>query len=358
MVQSGSTAKLLLPALTLAVLVAALGLLALFHPSLGPGQSAPPGLVSLTGSTMGTRYRVLLHQDAVAPAQQGNLRVNIDARLAFLDRSLFSTYVNDSQLSVLNRQVPGVPMTVAKEVIDVLFTAGEVFRQSGGAFDITVKPLVDLWGFGDPAVAQGIPAPEMIELALSQTGMRNVFVNTEHGTVMKGHDLSIDLSAIAKGFAVDDISRLLESRKITDYLVEIGGEVRIRGSRPGGQPWQVAIEAPVPGQATPFQALQTGNRPLAIAASGNYRNFFMHEGIRYSHTIDPDTGWPVSHNLASVTVIAESAMLADAWATALAVLGPETGMELANELQLAAYFIVDGASGFSALHSAAFNRYL
>lgn len=307
---------------------------------------------------MGTRYRVLIHRDAVPASRLGSLQTEISGMLEFLDRKLMSTFAPDSQFSLLNRQAPGQPMVVAAEMLTVLEAAAEITALSGGAFDITVKPLVDLWGFGADGTTRILPDQAGIDQALALTGSDKVELNAGAGTVTRTAPVTLDLSAIAKGFAVDELASLLESRDVGDYLVEISGEIRIRGSRPGATPWQVGIETPAPGAATLFQALQTGNRSLAIATSGNYRNYFMHDGMRYSHTIDPATGWPVNHNLAPVTVITGSAMRADAWATALTVLGPEAGMKLANELQLAAYFIVDGSTGFSAFHSEAFNRYL
>lgn len=356
MQRAGDSKRLLLPALTLAVLVTALGLL-LDHPSLAPEQGAGD-LLEITGQTMGTRYRVLVHADTVSPRQRDALGDDIAARLAVLDTGLFSTYAPDSQLSRLNRQSPGEPMLVAADMLTVLAVARDITLRSTGAFDVTVKPLVDLWGFGpDPAYAT-VPDADRIRQAMAATGMHRLEIDTAAGTVTRLDPVTLDLSAIAKGFAVDEVANLLERYGMTDYLVEIGGEVRLGGVRPGGGAWQVGIETPEPGSPSLFQALHTGGRSLGIATSGNYRNFYERDGIRYSHTIDPRTGRPVTHNLASVTVVAESAMVADAWATAMLVLGPEAGMELANELQLAVFFIVDGASGFSALHSATFNRFL
>jgi len=362
MTSSGSNQSWLLPLLTLVVLLSALAALALFHPSLTnpqePASSNENALLELSGATMGTRYRILLPTRLVEAASRDSLKTVITDRLAYLDRQLMSTYTPDSQLSQLNRQPAGEPMLVATELMTVLTAAKKVYQQSQGAFDITVKPLVDLWGFGPAGTRQDIPAEPDIRQALGELGMDRLEMDATNSTVMRSAGITLDLSAIAKGYAVDTLAGLLQARGLNDFLVEIGGEVKIHGTRPDGESWQVGIESPVPGQSRLFQSLNTNAAELAIAASGNYRNYFMHEGKRYSHTIDPRSGWPVSHDLASVTVIAGSAMDADAWATALSVLGVEAGMKLANELQLAAYFIVDGASGYSALHTDAFNRYL
>jgi thiamine biosynthesis lipoprotein len=348
--------KLLLPLLTLAVLLAALGLL-LKHPSVAPGQGAD-GLIELAGPTMGTHYRVLVPQNVATSRQLEDLGTLVGNRLAYLDTGLFSTYTDHSQLSGINHLEPGRPMPLADEMVRVLAAANRIAARSGGAFDITVKPLVDLWGFGPGFTAGEVPDTARIAAALAETGMDRFMVDSATGTVLKLAPVTLDLSAIAKGFAVDDIADLLRGKGITNFLVEIGGEVHLSGTRPDGNSWQLGIEVPVPGESRLFQALSVAHDAPGIATSGNYRNYFDHAGVRYSHTLDPHTGWPVTHDLVSVTVIAGSAIEADAWATAMAVLGTEAGMKLANELQLAVYFIVDGASGFRALHSIAFNRFL
>lgn len=345
----------MLPALSLLALV----LLAAF---LAAQQRLPATATvhaALEGQTMGTRYRVLLHAATLQDATDRQaLAETIAGRLQVLDREIFSTYAPASELSRLNALAPGAAMTIAPDLLDVLQAARAVHDMSGGAFDITVKPLVDLWGFGASGSRQAIPPPGAISAALAATGMSRFRIDSAMATVTKAVPVTLDLSAIAKGFAVDQVARLLEDAGFRDFLVEIGGEIVVRGHRGDGNPWQVGIEVPEEGPSTLFQAIRTDGRKMAVAASGNYRNFFIHEGRRYSHAIDPATGWPVDHALASVTVVAESAMLADAWATALLVLGPEEGMKRANELQLAASFIVAGSTGFSARHSDAFVRYL
>lgn len=314
-------------------------------------------IVSMEGQTMGTGYRLLFHDTSFdSDNDRDKLLQAVDARLEFLDSTVFSTYANDSQLSRFNRQV-GAPVQVSSELITVLLAAGEIYRLSDGAFDVTIKPVIDLWGFGAGYREQVIPDPALLELALSKKGMRSITLNTNHGTIRKGFDQSVDLSAIAKGFAVDEVARLLETLGFEDFLVEIGGELVARGSRPDGEPWQLGIERPEAREPALMQRIRNTGNKIAVAASGDYRNFFLHEGQRYSHVIDPRTGWPVSNGLISVTVVSESAMLADAWATALMVLGPEEGVELANELQLAAYFVLGDGSGLQTRHSDAFNRY-
>ena len=319
------------------------------------------GLLVLDGQTMGTTFRILLHENAVDEASKQSLPTKINLLLNKLDSEIFSTYVLNSQLSQLNRTPPGVVYQGSSELLQVLITAQQVHAFSNGAFDISIKPLVDLWGFGVINPTVGTPAQTEIEKALERIGMENIILESNNSGVIRTQDVTLDLSAIAKGFAVDQLSLLLEVEGQMNYLVEIGGEVVTRGLRVDGAFWQLGIENPVQGlkkEADTFQKLNIPFNKTAIAASGNYRNFFMHEGRRYSHTLNPVTGWPVSHDLISVTVIAESAMLADAWATAFMVLGLEEGMKLANELQLAAYFITLSTSGYQGLHSENFIQYL
>jgi len=311
---------------------------------------------------MGTGYRILLPGKALSADAMADLGTRISSRLQHLDRALFSTYAPDSQLSRFNRQPVGVPMTLSGEIITVMQGAMQVHAASGGALDVTIKPLVDLWGFGAGDSMGTVPDAAAINAARDALGMDRLHVDAGNSTLTRMAAVSVDLSAIAKGYAVDAIAGLLEGQGIGAYLVEIGGEVRVAGLHPEGRPWQLGIETPQDAAPTLFRSLNrpvaSAGNPLALAASGNYRNYFDFKGTRYSHTINPVSGRPVTHGLASVTVIAGSTMLADAWATALEVLGPEAGMKLANELQLAAYFIVDEDGGFTARYSSAFTPYL
>lgn len=359
----------MLPVLTLLILLGALAVLALFHPSLSSRVSsseqandAATSVVALTGSTMGTGYRILLAGNILPEADKTDLVTRISKRLQHLDRDLFSTYAPDSQVSRFNTHALGEPMTVSGELITVMQAAMQVHTASEGAFDVTIKPLVDLWGFGTAGRAGTVPDAAAILAAREAMGMNRLQIDAGNSTLTRLAPVSVDLSAIAKGYAVDAIAGLLDGQGIEAYLVEIGGEVRVAGSHPEGRPWQLGIETPQDSAPTLYRTINTplsgADKPLALAGSGSYRNYFVYEGTRYSHTINPVTGRPVEHRLESVTVMAGSAMLADAWATALSVLGPEAGMKLANELQLAAYFIVDEDGGFTARHSSAFTPYL
>ena len=222
---------------------------------------------------------------------------------------------------------------------EVMRTALTLSAMSDGAFDVSVGALVDAWGFG-PALARAFPDDVQIEAALARTGFRHL--ELDGSRLRKTVDVSIDLSAIAKGYGVDAVAATVAEQECTDYLVEIGGEVRVRGKNPEGRRWRLGIEVPnTSGVAHRVVTLSEG----AIATSGDYRNFFERDGKRYSHTIDPRLGTPVTHTLASASVVHASAMWADGYATLIAVLGPEAGLTFAASNDLAAYLLVRGEDG-------------
>jgi thiamine biosynthesis lipoprotein len=212
-----------------------------------------------------------------------------------------------------------------------------------------VGALVNLWGFGPEASLRGVPSPLAVKMARKNVGYQSLEVNPGNYLIRKRKALYIDLSAIAKGFAVDQLSRLLRAQGYHDFLVEIGGELFASGRAPGNRPWQVGIELPSALGRAIYTSLPLQN--MAMATSGDYRNYFKQGGKRYSHTIDPRTGYPIDHSLVSVTVLAKSAMLADAWATAISVLGADMGLQLANRQQLAVLVIIKTGSGLKTLRS-------
>ncbi len=322
-----------------------------------PGNS----LLVLNGQTMGTHYRILLHNSTLDSAEaRAALQEAVDERLHQLDKVIFSTYEPGSQLSSLNQSTIGVAFPVSAELAYVLETGQLIHKKSAGAFDVSLKPVVDIWGFGGTDVVRGIPDQAKLELALAKVDMAAVELKAENGNywVTRHKAVTIDLSALAKGYAVDQLALLLESRGQQNYLVEIGGEVISRGLRADGKHWRVGIERPTQERSELFQQIAAGADKMAIASSGSYQNYFVIDEQRYSHAINPATGWPIRHNVFSVTVLHSSAMAADAWATALLILGVEEGMKLANDLQLAVFFIVDENMGFSGYPSNAFKRYL
>ncbi len=322
-----------------------------------PGNS----LLVLNGYTMGTGYRVLLHTSSLAsPDSRQLVETAINKKLHSLDKEIFSTYEPTSELSVLNRTPVGKSLRVSADLAHVIEFSKLIHEKSAGAFDVSLKPVVDLWGFGATNTVREIPGQTMLEQALAQIDMSAVDVvrKDDNFAVTLHKAVTIDLSALAKGYAVDQLALLLESLGHQNYLVEIGGEVISKGLSPDGNYWRVGIERPVQDQHELFQQITGSSAKVAIASSGSYQNYFLINGLRYSHAINPATGWPVNHNLVSVTVVESSAMAADAWATALLILGTEEGMGLANALQLPVFFIVEDKTGFSGLPSDAFKRYL
>lgn len=287
------------------------------------------------GKTMGGTYH--LKSDRPLPTKE------IQQLLDRLDVALMSTYAPDSELSQLNRTPAITPFPLSTEVFEALSIALEIGRETQGAFDITVGPLVNAWGFGPPGRSL-IPAPETIAAARERVGFEKLTLGVDTQTIVKSRgDIYCDLSGIAPGYASDAVARLLETKGYVDYLIEIGGEVKARGHNALGQPWQIGIERPVSGEHKVQNIIALSNE--SCATSGDYRNFFFADGRRYSHIINPATGEPINHALASVTVVHPCCARADAYATALMVLGPDAGQAFALAHQLSAYFIVRELDG-------------
>ena len=292
----------------------------------------------LTGNTMGTSYTVKYRSPLGTPPSHV-MQEDIGHRLAQINQ-IMSTYDPESELSRLNRADTTDWIPVSSHLYIVLKTALEINRQSKGAFDITIGPLVNLWGFGPNIRLESIPDQTGIAAALERTGPDKLVLHESSSAVRKTRsDVYVDLSGIAKGYAVDQIAVALEHHGIAHYMIEIGGEIRARGTNVQEVPWRIGIDKP----QSPGRSIQKvlSLKSTAMATSGNYRNYFMINGRRYMHVIDPVTGWPAENHLASVTVLADTCMLADAWATALLVLGLERGMVIAEQLGLPALFIVN-----------------
>jgi thiamine biosynthesis lipoprotein len=309
------------------------------------GSRNAPQVLVLEGLTMGTTWSIQLVLPAGNNPDSG-LADAITSRLGQLDRDIFSTYVPDSALMRFNTAEPGRQFAIPDEMARVIALAMVIHDQTGGAFDPTVGPLVRLWGFGADENAGDVPADAEIAAALGRIGMEALQLDTVQGELLKTRDVELDLSAIAKGFAVDELAALLEGAGYDNYLVEIGGELLAKGPGAGGKGWQLAIELPDPDRRTPMELINTRGRTMALAGSGDYRNFRVVDGQRFSHEIDPGTGRPVTHRLAATTVLAKDAATADAWATALMVLGNEQGNFMAEQNGIAAYFIMHEGDGY------------
>lgn len=318
--------------------------------SCGPPPPEPPEAL-LEGSALGTRFSVRIAAD-LEPQELEEAVATIGNELGRVD-ALMSTYRPDSEISGFNAERSREPYPMSEETIAILEEAQGISEASGGAFDVTVGPLVDLWGFGPEGLDQP-PDEDALSAVLPRVGWRLLDVDRRSGTLTKAvPDLEVDLSAIGKGYAVDRVTEALVAAGWPDVLVEIGGEIRAAGRSPRGTPWRVGIETPETIAGGIARRIELVDR--AMATSGDYRNFYVVDGRRISHTIDPRSGRPVTHSGASVTVLAERCATADAWATALLVLGPEQGYGLAEELGLAAHFqIYDGDGGVSERSTPAF----
>ena len=304
-----------------------------------------------SGLTMGTTYTV---QFAAAQLEGYQIRDTVQALLDAVDH-LMSTYDSTSELSRFNRHAATTPFPIARQTLDVFTVARTVSERSGGAFDVTVAPLVNAWGFG-PA---GRPpaAPSEVELAdlVHRVGYQLLTIDSEQGTLVKANpEIVADLSAIAKGYAVDQVAAALESLGIASFLVEVGGELKARGRKSDGTAWSVGIELPDSDVRTAYRAVPLTD--MAIATSGDYRNFYEADGVRYAHIIDPRTHRPARHAGASVSVLHSEAVVADAWATALSVLGPEEGFALAEQERLAALFLIRSGDGFETRETSLFRQ--
>ncbi len=318
----------------------------------GCDGGADAELLVLRGSTMGTSYSVQL-VDAPASLDADALQRRIDALLLDIN-GLMSTYQPDSELSRFNANASTEWVPVSAELARLVAEAQAISTASGGAFDVTVGPLVNLWGFGPEVKADELPSQDEIDAALARIGYAKLQVRLDPPALRKQQpDLYLDLSAIAKGYGVDRVAVLLTEAGIVNALVEIGGELYGHGHNGRGEPWRIAVEKPDPRARRVFRVVPLLDR--GMATSGDYRNFFELDGRRYSHSIDPATGRPVAHALASVTVLGDSTALADAWATALLVSGPERGFALAQRLGLEALLIEHDGEGLVARSTEAFD---
>jgi len=301
-----------------------------------------PEPLHLSGATMGTRYHITWLPSTGSPTGEA-VHVGVEAVLEDVNASM-STYRPDSEISLFNESAPGTWYPVTAGFMEVFLLARQVSEASDGAYDVTVQPLVNLWGFG-PSFGEEVPAEAAIAAALGMVGQSWIEVDTPASALLKKRPVELDFSSIAKGYGVDRVAQWLLGRGIENFLVEIGGEIRVAGHSPRGTPWRIAVEKP--------EALDTGIvaalalADAAVATSGDYRNYFEVDGVRYSHSIDPRTGRPVRHELVSVTVVHENTALADAWATALTILGPEQALAVATRENLAAYLISRSEDGFA-----------
>jgi len=308
--------------------------------------------LQLSGYGLGTSWHITL-LPAENEIDDDTVMALVEGQLGRVNRSM-STYLPASEINRFNASSPGIWQQPSADFLKVLDAAIEIGSKTAGGYDITVGPLVDLWGFGPGEPRVGIPSRQAVTRAKAQVGLDSLERKGSEARRLK--PIELDFSSIAKGYAVDLIAEALLANDFNDFLVEVGGEMRVAGASPRGDAWRVAIEQPIVERREVATAINLTDQ--SVATSGDYRNYFDLNGTRYSHTIDPRTGYPVRHDLVSVTVVHDSAMMADAWATALTVMGADGAAQLAEEQQLAVYFIRSEGDDFIASHSTAFEPYL
>lgn len=310
----------------------------------------------LEGKTMGTFWRVSVV--GVDKARAEELRTKVQTQLDGDDR-LLSTWKNDSALMRFNHSRSTTPWPVNEAMADIVTESLRIGRKTQGAMDITVGPLVNLWGFGPDKQPVSTPTQAQIDAAKARTGLDKLTVinRADRQYLQKSiPDLYVDLSTVGEGYAADHLARLMTEEGISRYLVSVGGALVSRGMNADGQPWRVAIQKPTD-RENAVQAIVDINGH-GISTSGSYRNYYELDGKRISHVIDPKTGRPITHKLVSVTVIAPTALEADAWDTGLMVLGTEKAQQVVREQGLAVYMIMKEGDGFTTWMSPQFRAFL
>ena len=339
---SGLTLRCLRPALLLAFCCLA-------------GCAADERPVQMGGAVFGTTWSLtyLGAPDGVSPTQ---VQSEVNAAFALVNESM-NHYDPSSLISEFNALPAQTPIEVDWDFAYVFLAALKLTAATRGAYDVSVSALSDLWGFG-PEGPRQFPEAADIEMTLTQIGVAQLdWAPTTRTLSKRASGLKLDFSSLAKGYAVDLGADALEDLDIPHFMLEVGGEVRVRGSSPRGDAWRIAVERPDPGARGGIQAALTVS-DTGIATSGDYRNFFERDGQRYSHLIDPRTGYPIQHDVVSVTVVHGSAMMADAWATALTVLGSAEAMVLAEERGLAVYLLKRSGDTLEAFSSTAMAQWM
>jgi thiamine biosynthesis lipoprotein len=307
----------------------------------------------LSGQTMGSAWTVKI--GGALPASAEDLRAGVQASFDVVDLAL-STYRADSALSRFNNDDSGQWIDIQAELGEVLSYALSLAGDSGGAYDVTVGPLVNLWGFGPDPATRRVPDTSALEAARARVGWRKVEVDAMRHRARKGPGVRVDLSSLGKGRGVDRVAEYLDARGVTNYLIDLSGKLRARGLNPQREPWRVAVEPPEAdaGSTRPFfkpQIIELVNQ--SVATAGDYRRFFEIDGKHYSHIIDPRTGWPVTHATVSASAIAPDCMQADALATVLMAMSPDDAVALADRRRVTALLIHRGGGGYLTTRTAA-----
>ncbi|PJG85590.1 FAD:protein FMN transferase [Conservatibacter flavescens] len=319
-------------------------------------------VVTLEGKTMGTTYHIKYIDKglpAVTSEMAKTLQADIDGLLKEVNNKM-STYQNDSELSRFNQNPSTSAVAVSPELATVIKEAIRLNQVTDGALDVTVGPVVNLWGFGPEKRPERQPTEEQLAERQGWIGIDKIQLEQQNNQWLLTKALPqvyIDLSSIAKGYGVDVVAEYLEKHGIQNYMVEIGGEIRAKGKNIENNDWQIAIEKPTEDGSRAIENV-IGLKNMAMATSGNYRIYFEENGQRFAHEIDPKTGKPIQHHLASITVLSESAMTADGLSTGLYVLGEEKALEIAEQENLAVLLIIKTKEGFTTKMSTAFAKIL
>lgn len=312
----------------------------------------PTEQYQLNGNTMGTYYVVKFY--TAMAVDNAALQQQIDTELERVN-DLMSTYRPESELMRFNRHSDDSAFPLSEQTRTVVAEALRIAQQTRGVLDVTVGPLVELWGFGARGRIEHAPQDALIEQTRAAVGYHKLTLSAA-GLTKTEPALAVDLSTIAKGFGVDQIAAILDQNGISNYLVEIGGEMRLKGVKPEQQPWKIAVEKPVNNERAVQRILVPGD--MGVATSGDYRIYFEENGIRYSHLLDPRTGKPINNRTVSVTVLHPSCMTADGYATALNVMSSQEALAFANQHGIAALLVVKTDDGYTELSSEAFQPYL
>lgn len=339
----GRRAKVLLPLLLTGFVALSAWRMWPRPPDLSTAAPSIAPTVELSGPTMGTTWKVVV-VGALGDAEQTAVADAIARELAAVDAQM-STWRADSDIARFNAHASTDPFPAPRGLLDVVALSLELHAASSGAFDITLAPLLDAWGFGPSGTRpDGVPTQAALDALRARTGADKLHLDLSAGTLRKDQpDLALEVSAIAPGYAADRIAAALTALGHPRHMVDVGGEFRVTGESPRGGPWRLGIERPDSRGGAVHEVVLL--RDQALATSGDYRNYYERDGVRLSHTLDPRTGRPIAHRLASVSVIHTSAALADGWATALTVLGPDAGLALAEAHAIPALFLVRSDDG-------------
>jgi thiamine biosynthesis lipoprotein len=319
----------------------------------GCATQRPSTETLLSGQTMGSAWTVKIV--GPLPASAEDLRAGVQARFDAVNVAL-STYRADSALSRFNSDDSGEWIDIDAELGEVLTYALGLAEDSGGAYDVTVGPLVNLWGFGPDPATRRVPGAAAIDAARARVGWRKVEVDATRRRARKAPGVRVDLSSLGKGRGVDRAAEYLDAQGVANYLIDLSGKLRARGHNARSRPWRVAVEAPEPDATSGRPSFEPEVVELidqSVATAGDYRRFFEIDGKHYSHIVDPRTGWPVTHATVSASAIAADCMQADALATVLMAMAPDDAVALARRRQVAALLIGRGAAGYLATHTGA-----